>query len=63
MVENNAGYFGEFGGCFVPEQLVAPLKEVEEYFFKYIDDPEFKKELMEFLKKYPHEEDDKETNK
>lgn len=25
--------------------------------------PEFKKELMEFLKKYPHEEDDKETNK
>ena len=36
MVENNTGYFGQFGGCFVPEQLVAPLKEVEECFFKYI---------------------------
>ena len=45
MVENNTGYFGQFGGCFVPEQLLAPLKEVEECFFKYINDPEFKKEL------------------
>ena len=52
MVENNTGYFGEFGGCFVPEQLVAPLKEVEECFFKYINDPEFKKDLAYYFTNY-----------
>ena len=52
MVENNTGYFGQFGGCFVPEQLVAPLKEVEECFFKYINDPEFKKELGYYFTNY-----------
>ena len=24
------GYFGEFGGCFVPELLMPPLQELEE---------------------------------
>ena len=52
MVENNTGYFGQFGGCFVPEQLLAPLKEVEECFFKYINDPEFKKELGYYFTNY-----------
>ena len=52
MVENNTGYFGQFGGCFVPEQLLAPLKEVEEFFFKYINDPEFKKELGYYFTNY-----------
>ena len=52
MVENNTGYFGEFGGCFVPEQLVAPLEEVEECFFKYINDPEFKKDLAYYFTNY-----------
>ena len=52
MVGNNTGYFGQFGGCFVPEQLVAPLKEVEECFFKYINDPEFKKELGYYFTNY-----------
>ena len=52
MVENNTGYFGQFGGCFVPEQLLTPLKEVEECFFKYINDPEFKKELGYYFTNY-----------
>ena len=52
MVENNTGYFGQFGGCFVPEQLLAPLKELEECFFKYINDPEFKKELGYYFTNY-----------
>ena len=52
MVENNTGYFNKFRGCFVPEQLVAPLKEVEECFFKYINDPEFKKELGYYFTNY-----------
>ena len=24
------GYFGDFGGCFVPELLMPPLRELEE---------------------------------
>ena len=52
MVENNTGYFGQFGGCFVPEQLLAHSKEVEECFFKYINDPEFKKELGYYFTNY-----------
>ena len=52
MVENNTGYFGQFGGCFVPEQLVAPLKEVEECFFFFFFDHEFKKELVYFFWNY-----------
>jgi tryptophan synthase beta chain len=49
---NNGGYFGEFGGRFVPEQLVAPLKELEENFYKYIQDEEFVNELNYYFKQY-----------
>ena len=52
MLENNNGYFGEFGGRFVPEALEAPLKELEECFFKYVNDEEFCKELTYYLKNY-----------
>lgn len=46
------GKFGEYGGCFVPEILVPPLEELEEYFYRYIDDINFKHELDELLKNY-----------
>ena len=29
MTESRKGYYGEFGGQFVPETLVAPLRELE----------------------------------
>ena len=51
-MKNNNGYFGEFGGCFVPEELQKVLKEVEDNFFKYIVDPEFLKELEYYQKQY-----------
>ncbi|MES0342305.1 MAG: tryptophan synthase subunit beta, partial [Candidatus Humimicrobiaceae bacterium] len=52
--ENNLdkGYFGGFGGRFVPEILISALKELEKNFLKYRDDPEFKKELSYLLKDY-----------
>lgn len=49
---NNGGYFGEFGGRFVPEELEAALIELEENFFRYIEDEEFLKELDYYLKNY-----------
>jgi tryptophan synthase beta chain len=49
---NNGGYFGQFGGAYVPEMLKAPLKEVEVNFFKYIEDEDFLRELEYYNKQY-----------
>jgi tryptophan synthase beta chain len=46
------GYFGEFGGSFVPEILVGALKELEENYFRYKKDKKFKGELAYYLKNY-----------
>jgi len=51
-MENNKGYFGQFGGAFVPEQLQKVLKAVEEGFYKCIVDEEFLKELAYYQKQY-----------
>jgi tryptophan synthase beta chain len=49
---NNGGYFGQFGGRYVPEFLERALKDVEEGFYKYIEDEEFLKELDYYNKQY-----------
>ena len=36
------GYFGEFGGRFVPETLVAPVEELERAYLAARDDPAFR---------------------
>jgi tryptophan synthase beta chain len=46
------GYFGEFGGRFVPETLVAPVEELERAYFAARDDPQFAFELNRLLKHY-----------
>jgi tryptophan synthase beta chain len=46
------GYFGEFGGRFVPETLVAPVEELERAYFAARDDPQFSVELNRLLKHY-----------
>src|ERR1700722_13383806 len=43
--KNRKGYFGEFGGQFVPETLMAPLQELEAAYLKLSKDKQFKKEL------------------
>jgi tryptophan synthase beta chain len=39
------GYFGPFGGRYVPETLIHALEELEEAYERYRDDPEFVEEL------------------
>lgn len=51
-MERSNGYFGQFGGSFVPESLGKVLKELEENFYKYIEDPDFQKELTYYYKQY-----------
>jgi tryptophan synthase beta chain len=45
-------YFGDFGGCFVPELLVPPLVELSGAMKKFLKDPVFTTELNELLKDY-----------
>lgn len=44
--------FGEFGGQYVPETLMYPLKELEEAYIKYMDDEAFINEYKYYLQQY-----------
>ncbi|WP_168120796.1 tryptophan synthase subunit beta [Paenibacillus sp. HB172176] len=46
------GYFGEFGGSFVPPELQEVLNYLSEQFYKLRDDPDFKEELNYYLRDY-----------
>lgn len=46
------GYFGEFGGCFVPELLMPPLQELEEAMRDIMPSPTFKDELDDLLRNF-----------
>jgi tryptophan synthase beta chain len=46
------GYFGDFGGRFVPETLVEPIEELERAYLAVRDDPAFAAELDRLLKHY-----------
>ncbi|NNM94434.1 MAG: tryptophan synthase subunit beta [Bacteroidia bacterium] len=47
--KNRKGYFGEFGGQFVPETLMTPLHELESSYIKLIKNRRFIAELEEML--------------
>lgn len=46
------GYFGEFGGCFVPELLMPPLQELEQAMRDIMPSPTFKEELDDLLRNF-----------
>lgn len=46
------GYFGQYGGRFVPETLMPALEELEEAFRQARRDPEFKREFEALLRDY-----------
>ncbi len=46
------GYFGEFGGRFVPETLVAPIEALEREYLDARRDPAFSTELDRLLRHY-----------
>lgn len=46
------GYYGEFGGAFIPEMMYHNIKELRENYLKIIDDPDFKSEFSLLLKNY-----------
>lgn len=49
---NNKGFYGQFGGQFVPETLMTAVKQLEEAYEDSKKDPIFQAELKELLKDY-----------
>jgi tryptophan synthase beta chain len=49
---DSRGYFGEFGGRYVPETLVEPVEELERAYLAARDDPAFHAELDGLLAHY-----------
>jgi tryptophan synthase beta chain len=51
-VPDARGHFGPYGGRYVPETLMHPLKELEEEYFRSQQDPEFQRELQYYLREF-----------
>ena len=49
---NEHGYWGEFGGRFVPETLMFPLEELTNTYFAVRDDADFQTEFLQLLKDF-----------
>ncbi len=49
---NEKGYYGKFGGAFIPPVLEANIKELEDNYLKIINSEVFQKEYKELLKDY-----------
>lgn len=49
---SSPGYFGPYGGSFVPPALQEVLDLLAEQFYKYKDDPEFNEEYRYYLREY-----------
>jgi tryptophan synthase beta chain len=52
MLSNKKGYFGQFGGRFVPETLMSALQELEREYRKASKDASFQAELKYYLCRY-----------
>ncbi|RKS25002.1 tryptophan synthase beta chain [Flavobacterium endophyticum] len=46
------GYYGSFGGAFIPEMLYPNVEELRRNYLKISQEPEFKKEFHSLLKQY-----------
>jgi tryptophan synthase beta chain len=46
------GHFGPYGGRYVPETLMQPLRELEVEYFRAQQDPEFQRELSYYLTEF-----------
>ena len=51
-VPDERGYYGEFGGRFVPETIIPALDELEEAYHDAMNDPDFQQELWHLNKTY-----------
>src|SRR3954470_15150726 len=49
---NEYGYYGNFGGAFIPEMLYPNVSQLQEQYLQIMYDPAFRKELEQLLRDY-----------
>ncbi len=49
---NDKGYYGEFGGAYIPEMLYPNVEELRQNYLKIMGEPDFQKEFNKLLKDY-----------
>ncbi|HUH27865.1 tryptophan synthase subunit beta [Gelidibacter sp.] len=49
---NEKGYYGEFGGAYIPEMLYPNVEELRQNYLKVMAEPEFQEEFNALLKDY-----------
>ncbi len=49
---DNDGYYGEFGGAYVPEILYANVEKLKDNYLKIMDDPGFREEFHRLMRDY-----------
>lgn len=49
---NEKGYYGEFGGAYIPEMLYPNVEELRQNYLKIMAEPDFQKEFNQLLKDY-----------
>jgi len=49
---NEKGYYGEFGGAFIPEMMYPNVKELSDNYLEILNDQKFKDEFSSLLKNY-----------
>ncbi|MEE9374244.1 MAG: tryptophan synthase subunit beta [Saprospiraceae bacterium] len=49
---DNKGFYGSYGGAFIPEMLYANVEELRQQYKKIMTSPEFQKEFKSLLKDY-----------
>lgn len=49
---NQQGYYGDFGGAYIPEMLFPNIEELRMRYLTFLDDPQFQHEFHELLRTY-----------
>ena len=57
---NEQGYYGKFGGAYIPEMLYPNVQELQSRYLEIMYEPSFRKEYEELLRDYVFEERSKE---
>ncbi len=49
---NEKGYYGQYGGAYIPEMLYPNVKELKDNYLKIMNEPSFKQEFNDLLRDY-----------
>ncbi|KAA3638032.1 MAG: tryptophan synthase subunit beta, partial [Bacteroidetes bacterium] len=49
---NDRGYYGEFGGAYIPEMLYPNVEELRQNYIRLMEEPSFQEEFNDLLKNY-----------